>query len=60
MDAEELKRRVFEELEAHRAEGIDYLYCGHCGGIDNVQEVNLIEAVRHLCEACRKLILEWI
>jgi len=49
-----------EELEKLRAEEIDHLYCGHCGSVDNVQEVNLIEAVRHLCEKCRKHILEWI
>lgn len=42
------------------AEQIDHLYCGHCGGIDDVQEIKLIEAVRHLCKQCRRMILDWI
>lgn len=39
---------------------IAHLYCGHCGGIDDVQEVDLKPEVRHLCKPCRIKILEWI
>lgn len=53
-----------EALEEVRAEGIDHLYCGHCGGIKDVRSVDFGDAdvamVRHLCVDCRTAILEWI
>jgi len=49
--------RYFNKM---RAEDIDHLYCGHCGGIDDVKEVEFHEAKRALCLRCREYILEWI
>lgn len=62
MEPDEIRTRdaMFRELEAVRADGIEHLHCGHCGGIDDVREINLIEHVRHLCVNCRRFILEWI
>lgn len=57
---EEFRNRALAELEALRAEDIDHLMCGHCGGIDDVKEVDLLEKIRYLCINCRRRILEWI
>lgn len=47
-------------LDETRAEGIDHLYCGKCGGVEDVVSVDFKPEVRHLCRPCRVLILEWI
>lgn len=50
-----------EVLASVRAEKIDHLYCGHCGGIEDVRSVDFREGnTRHLCRPCRVKILEWI
>lgn len=49
--------RYFNKM---REEGIDHLYCGHCGGIKDVKEVDLHEAKRALCIGCRATILGWV
>jgi hypothetical protein len=57
-------------------DGIEHLHCGHCGALDDLEEIdfkieeidfkieeittNPMKAVRTLCARCRKWILEWI
>jgi len=58
LDELERAKRALEEI---RAEGIDHLYCGHCGGIEDVRTIDFREGnTRHVCRPCRILILEWI
>lgn len=52
---EEVLRQIQDEDAA-----IEHLYCGHCGSINDVREVDLIEAKRHLCVKCREQILKWV
>lgn len=58
-DEQERIKRVFEEVRQEDAT-IEHLYCGHCGGINDVQAVDLKPVVRHICRPCRVKILEWI
>jgi predicted RNA-binding protein associated with RNAse of E/G family len=51
--------KAYEQIKREDAP-IEHLYCGHCGGIEDVKAVDFVAAVRHLCVVCRIKILEWI
>lgn len=52
-------QQAFDEVKAEHAL-TGHLYCGHCGSIKGVEEVDFHPAKRHLCVSCRIEILEWI
>jgi rubrerythrin len=63
-DAQEKLRQEKFEAALKQAQDeikpVEHLFCGHCGGVEDVRRIDFLVVLRYLCINCRNEILRWI